>query len=41
LKDLDTSNATSIGENAGKIRELIKVNINKNSELIKQTAEKL
>lgn len=41
LKDLDTTHATSIGENATKIRELIKTNIGKNSDLIKQTAEKL
>lgn len=41
LKELDVSHATNLSETSKQIRDLIKSNISKNSELVKKTAEKL
>ena len=41
LKDLDVTHANNIADTTVQIKELIKVNISKNTEMIKKTAEKL
>jgi hypothetical protein len=40
LKDLDLSHANNLAETTKSVKELIKDNIGKNTELIKKTAEK-
>ena len=40
LKDLDVSHATNLAETTKAVKELIKDNIGKNTELIKKIAEK-
>lgn len=41
MKDLDTNHATNLVEATKQIRELIKDNIFKNTDIIKKTAEKM
>lgn len=41
MKDLDTTHAANLSEGTKNIKELIKSNIQKNTELTKKTAEKL
>ncbi len=41
MKDLDTIHATNLVEATKQIRELIKDNIFKNTDIIKKTAEKM
>jgi len=41
LKELDVTHANNISETTKTLRELIKTNILKNTEVIKKTAEKL
>lgn len=41
VKDLDVNQATSLADTTKQVRELIKTNIGRNSELVKKTADKM
>jgi F0F1-type ATP synthase membrane subunit b/b' len=41
VKDLDVNQATSLADTTKQVRELVKTNIARNSDLVKKTAEKM